>query len=226
MSVAGLSDGPASAAELAADEAAERAARGEIAFEDHVERPIALEPRPRTLLIVDRRESERGRPLHRVGWAIVALVVGWLAYVGTGVLDDLGVMTAAFAVLVVGLILVRRGRPVVETREVPLLWMNSSLRVLRLRESAEQADLMQSSTIPFEEVREVLYATRNVPLPGDAGGASVDAAAVFLRLWDGTVWPVISSTLAKGPAFAVATGVAIRLNVGVKQVGAGWSARE
>lgn len=204
----------------------ERAASGAVAFEDYIESPIAIEPKPRTLLILDRREREEGRPWHVLGMALLVVLVAALTVMaGRGAFRDYGAMTLAFAFAAVGVLLIVKGRPRRTGFEVPLLWMDSNLALLRVREHPEQEELTTSSNIAYEDVREVLFAQRLFRLPGARESARVDGAAVFVRLWDGAVWPLIPATLAKREAYNIALGVAQRLNVGVKQVGSGWSDR-
>lgn len=202
----------------------ERAHAGAVAFEDVIDEPVALEPKPRTLLILDKRSREQGRPLHLLGIALLVVLVAAVTVLsGRGVFHDYGAMTLAFAVAAVGVLLIVRGRPRKSVAEVPLLWMDSNLGLLRVREHPEQQALTESSNIAFEQVREVLYASRSFRLPGAREAGRVDGAAVFLRLWDGAVWPVIPATLSKRESYNIALGIAQRVGVGVKQVGAGWS---
>lgn len=204
----------------------ERAASGAVAFEDVIESPIAVEPKPRTLVILDRRQQEKGRPWHILGMALLVLLVAALTILsGRGFFRELGAMTAVFAVAALSVGLIIKGRPRTVRFEVPLLWMDSSLGLFRLREHPEQETLNSSSNLSFDEAREVLFAQRSFRLPGARDAARVDGAAVFIRLWDGAVWPVIPATLAKREAYNIALGIAQRLRVGVKQVGAGWSDR-
>lgn len=208
-------------ADRAADEASGRAARGGVAFEDVVERPVAFSPKPRTMVVVDRRLREMGRPLHI--WALGAAIVGLAAFFALSTVSSLrgtGPVLSVVSVAVgLGLVMLK-GRPRTEREDVPLLWMNASLGMLRVRESGAQRSLAPSSNIGFDEVHEVLYALREVPAAG--GRAQVEGAAVFVRLRDGVVWPIIPATLAKREAYQIALGVAQRIGVGVKQVGAGW----
>ena len=201
--------------------ASDRAARGTVAFEDVVERPFAFSPKPRTLVVVDRREREVGRPLHI--WAFGAAVVGLAAFfalTSVSSLRGVGPVLSVVSIAVgLGLIMLK-GRPERERDDVPLLWLNASLGALRVREGSEQRSLSESSTIAFDDVHEVLFAIRDVPT--GRGRALVEGAAVFIRLYDGTVWPVIPATLAKREAYPIALGIAQRLGVGVKQVGSGW----
>lgn len=206
------------------DDILDRAAAGQVAFEDVIQKPIAIEPQPRTLMILDRRVEEHGFAWHTVGWMI--LVVGLVVLTllsGRGIFRDLGATTLAFSIAAFAGILVVRGRPKTQRREVPLLWVSSSLGLLRVREHPEQEALTTSSNIAFDEVREILFAQRAFRLPGTRRGGEVDGAGVFVRLWSGEVWPVIPATLAKQEAYNIALGVAQRIGVGVKQVGSGWS---
>lgn len=211
---------------LALDDVLERAASGKVAFEDVIESPIAIEPKPRTLYILDRRSEESGRPWHMLGWTIVVVGAAVLALVsGGGFFRDFGAMAAALMVGAVAVLLIRRGRPHVHHVEVPLLWLDGGLRMLRVREHPEQRDLLVSSNISFDDVYQVLFAQRSFQIPGARTAGRVDGAAVFLRLRDGAVWPVVPATLAKNEAYNIALGVAQRIGVGVKQVGSGWSDR-
>lgn len=202
----------------------ERAARGEVAFEDPIRHPLAYAPKPQMLLVVDRRETERGVPWPAVGAAMFGVTLLFLFAVLDAVdLRDLGVAAAVGAALAVSFALIRRGRRAVDAREVPLLWLHTGLRVLRVRQSPSQERLSDAPNIEFDEVREVLYSLRRAPAV--VGGPPMEGAAVFLRLVDGAVWPVIPSTLAKDDAYRIAVGVAQRVGVRVKQVGQGWSDR-
>ena len=206
------------------DEVLERAARGRVAFEDYIERPIALEPKPMTLVVRDVRTREEGRAWHVLGMALLVVEAMALTVLsGRGLFRDFGAMTVAFFVAALGFLLVVKGRPRTSTTEVPLLWVNSALELLRVREHPEQEDLRTSSNIAFDSVDEVLYAQRDFRLPGSRSAGRVDGAAVFLRLRDGAVWPIIPATLAKRETYNIALGIAQRLGVGVKQVGLGWA---
>lgn len=207
---------------LELDEVLERARQGSVAFEDVIERPIAVEPKPRTLLILDQRTIEQGRPWHVLGTSMILVGIVFLTLMsGRGIMRDFGVMTGVFAYAAVSVLLVFRGRPRRFMREIPLLWLSSTLGVVRVREHPDQDILTTSSNIDFDDVDEVLFAQRKFR-PGSSR-AEVAGAAVFLRLFDGAVWPVIPATLATREAYNIALGLAQRIGVGVKQVGTGWS---
>ncbi len=206
------------------DDIRERASAGAVAFEDVVQKPLAFEPKPRTLLIVDRRVSESGRAWHLLGLLmLVGLVAVHLVRFGVGSLHGFGAMAASATVLSFATVLIVRGRPRKVQHEVPLLWLSSTLGLLRLRESPDQGNLSDSSNIAFEEVAELLFSRRSFQLPGARGAGRVEGAGVFVRLLDGAVWPVIPATLAQREAYNIALGVAQRIGVGVKQVGSGWT---
>ena len=61
-------------------------------------------------------------------------------------------------------------------------------------------------------------------LPNGSAAARVPGAGVFLRLLDGSVWPVIPGTFARDRAYGIAQQVARAVGVGIKQVGHGWGA--
>jgi hypothetical protein len=208
--------------ELDLDEVLERARQGSVAFEDVIDRPIAVEPKPRTLLILDQRTIEHGRPWHVFGTAMLLVGVVFLTLMsGRGIMRDFGVMTGVFAYFAVTVLLIFRFRPKRMLREVPLLWLSGTLGIVRVREHPDQEILTTSSNIDFDDVHEVLFAQRMFHPRGTR--AEVSGAAVFLRLFDGAVWPVIPATLATREAYNIALGLAQRIGVGVKQVGKGWA---
>lgn len=202
-----------------------RAAAGEIAYEDVVQRLVATSPQPVSLLVFDRRDRREGYPWHVVGIALLVLPLTlWTTFGDPGArLGWTGWFVGAI-VVASALFLVARGRPRRVRDDVPLLWLDGMRRVVRVREYPEQREIAESPEIAMDEVVEVLYALRAVLLPGGARTSDVEGAGVFLRLEDGTVWPVVPSTLDQETAYRTALGIAHRIGVGVKQVGAGWSA--
>ena len=211
------------AALMSTDSIEERAARGAVAFEDPIEAPVAYAPRPQTLLVVDRRERETGAPLHVVGVGILlTTVIVLFAVLDGSAMRNLGVVLGVVAALASGYLLVRKGRPSLRFEEVPLLWLHTGLRLLRVRQSPESDRLSDAPNIAFGEVREVLFAVRKFTPRG--ADTPLDGAAVFIRLVDGAVWPVISGTLEKEAAYKIAVGLGTRVGVRVKQVGQGWAA--
>ena len=193
-----------------------------VAYEDFVERFRVVEPRPRTLYVFDVRG--RRRRLGAVFWAGALLIVSAFAALAvrgpsgfTG-LDGAIVLTTWIGL---GVVLVVRSRTRDPGTEIPLLWLDGSTRVLRVRQQAGQESLTDSAPIGFEEVDELLFASRRIAPPGSR--ARVDGAGVFIRLLDGAVWPVVPATLDAEGAYRLALGIASRVGVGVKQVGQGWT---
>ncbi len=206
---------------------AERAARGGVAYEDLVERPTVVEPRPRALYVFDRRPSRPTLALRAWGVSLlVASVVGWLVFTNARPIEGVSSWIVAALVLGVAAVLIVRGRPGRRDADVPLAWIDSSSGVLRVREYPGQTALTDSSSVAFDEVDEILFAVRGVPVPHGRSDARVEGAGVFVRLLDGAVWPVIPATHARQEAYSIAAGLAARIGVGVKQVGAGWSSRD
>lgn len=206
---------------------ADRAARGGVAYEDLVERPTVVEPRQRALYVFDRRASRPSVALRAWGVGIlVASVVGWLVFTNARPIEGVTSWIVAALVLGVAAVLIVRGRPASRDADVPLAWIDSTSGMLRVREYPGQSALTDSTSIPFEDVDEVLFSVRAVPVPHGRADARVEGAAVFVRLLDGAVWPIIPATHARQEAYSIAAGVAARIGVGVKQVGSGWASAE
>lgn len=203
----------------------ERALAGQIAYEDVVQRLVALKPQPASLFVVDRRVHRAGYPWHVVGIALLIVPLTlWTTFGNPGSrLGWSGWLTGA-ALVAAALFLIVRAKPKRVRDDVPLIWLDGMRRVLRVREYPEQRELSDSPEIEMDDVVEVLYALRAVELPGGARTSDVEGAGVFLRLEDGVVWPIVPSTLDQETAYRTALGIAHRIGVGVKQVGAGWSA--
>lgn len=165
---------------------------------------------------------EHGRPWHiwalAVGLAGALVALTWqtpaVLYGWTGLL----VAATFFGTL---FLLWKRGRPLRHTEDLPLATLDLDERALRVRMYPTQDALAHSDAIDFDEVEEILFASRRVSV--GVAGLTSEGVGVFVRLYGGTVWPVISSTLERGPAYAVARELASRLEVRVKQVGVGWS---
>ena len=201
-----------------------RAAAGQIAYDDVVQRLVAMKPQPASLFVLDRRVQRQGYPWHVVGIALLIVPLTlWTTFGNPGArLGWAGWLTGA-ALVAAALFLIVRARPRAVRDDVPLIWIDGMRRVLRVREHPDQREISESPEIEMDDVIEVLYELRSVQLPGGARTSDVEGAGVFLRLVDGTVWPVVPSTLDQETAYRTALGIAHRIGVGVKQVGAGWS---
>lgn len=202
---------------------AERASQGELAWEELVADPVAWEPAARTLVVADRSVERTSGIATVAGVALLVLAVVLYLVADVGQLRDPIEVLVALATIGSATTLIVRGRRPGRVRNHGLAWVSQPLQQLRLRQFAEQTDLFESPPIPIEDVRQVLYSLRSVELPAARRGTRVEAAGVFVRLVDGSVWPVMSGTLQTESAYRIAQGLATRLGVTVKQVGRGWS---
>lgn len=202
---------------------AERARSGGVAYEDFIEKPTAYKPAPRRLMVVDRRSDSRVSTARFAAVAVPAvLVVG--ATLLFGRTDALmSGWFAAVALASFGIAVAVRRNVAQRAEAFPLAWIDATRGELRVREYPTQEGLSESVPIEFNEVEQVLFATRRIKPPALHGRGSIEASGVFIRLLDGTVWPIIPSTLDRESAFAIAGRVASLVGVGVKQVGSGWS---
>lgn len=202
----------------------ERAARGLVAYEDFVESPIAFKPSPRQLYIVDQRAEGNARRWMSAGISMgvffVTLLVmefldKWTVGIG-GLLFGAIILAAAALMILIG---IRTKR----FRAVPLAWINGSRKLLKIREDPRKDGFAQSKNIYFNEIKEIIFAIRKTNVPGAPSKVGVEGAGVFIRLYSGTVWPVIPSTLKRDRAYNIAVQIAKKTHVGVKQVGLQWA---
>lgn len=202
---------------------AERARAGLVAYEDVVERPVAYKPAPRRLMVVDQRRDSRVEALRYAAVATPLILVfgAALLFGRTPALTSSWFAVAVLATVAVAVFVRRNVRP--SSEAVPLAWVDAARAELRVREYPGQDGLSESTPIDFGEVEQILFATRRIPSAAAHQRGGIEAAGVFVRLWDGTVWPIIPATLDRERAFSIAGRVATLVGVGVKQVGAGWS---
>lgn len=202
----------------------ERAARGLVAYEALIERPVVVRPQRGELYVVERRSDPRaGR--YRSTAVSAALIAGSLVFLSlrAGGWEKTWVLLASVPAWALAWWAWQRAATFVKTWQTPLAWLSLNHGFLRLRENPEQNDLAASIPIELDQVSEVIYATRQIAVPGASAGAKVDGAGVFVRLESGAVWPIIPATFMREEAFAIAMAVARPMMVGVKQVGTGWN---
>lgn len=205
------------------EQIAEKARAGQVAFEEVIERPVAYKPAPRRLMVVDQRRDRKVESLRYAAVAAPLLFVfaATLLFGRTDVLRSGWFAVAALAAFAVAIVVRRNMKP--HDDAVPLAWVDAARGELRVREYPGQDGLSESAPIDFGEVEHILFATRRISPAHTHGRGYIEASGVFVRLWDGTVWPIIPATLDRERAFSIAGRVASLIGVGVKQVGAGWS---
>lgn len=190
---------------------------------DYVQSVHIEDSPPLHTAVVGRNELEEGPPLaFWVSVALVAFAIGVVAAVGSRPWLPLSWVAWIAAIAAAAVVVIRRGRRQASISTWTLAWVDRSAGELRVHERGVFAEGLGTVRLPFEEVVEVLYALRDVPLPGARRNVNLLGAAVHVRCVDGDVWTVVPATHDREGAFAAASRLALRLGVGVKQVGAGW----
>lgn len=202
----------------------ERAARGQVAYEALIEKPVVVRPQRGELYVVERRSDPRAGRFRSTAVS-AALIAATLVFVSlrAGGWEKTWVLLSAVPAWGLAYWAWQRANRHNRTWQMPLAWLSLNHGFLRLRENPEQIDLSGSVPIEIDQVSEVIYATRAIAVPGASAGAKVDGAGVFVRLESGAVWPVIPSTFMREEAFSIAMAIARPMMVGVKQVGSGWN---
>lgn len=171
--------------------------------------------------LLGRRDVNVTRRFDWVGYVMMTLGLAWI--IGIAHPSVHYSMRAILVYLVwfgAALMLVVKGAPVVRTQWVPLFRMDSHEGTIEVRSAPWQTDLSEPWMAPVEAIEEVLFASRRKRV---GKGTDVDTYGIFVRLDDGTVWPIASMVDDQRLAFDAATMVARRAGRRVKQVGAAWS---
>lgn len=196
---------------------------GEVPW-DHYVHEILVEEAGALRTAVVGRNVERGGESVRF-WAVVAVaafLVGVVAMTGSRPWLPISWTAWVVAVVAVGFAVVRRSAGADRVQAWVLAFVDREQGEVRVREGPEDESALTGRSIAFEDVVEVVYALREVPLPGRGRQPRLLGAGVYLRTVDGLISPVVGSTHAREAAFAAASALALRIGVGVKQVGVGW----
>lgn len=203
-----------------ADDVLARAQEGGVAYDDLIEHPVVLERGQGSVDVLDRRVRIAGVdawvwPL----WGALMGMTAWLSWTSPWLLRGWTGLLVGAVVIGSGVLVWRRAR---EGR-VPVWRMLARVDGTRgeVHVRPDPARSLDELAVTYtrDEVGEVIFASRRVPM---LRGAHVDGAGVFLRFLDGSVWPVVPSTIAQGAAYRVAVVLSRALGVRVKQVGVGW----
>lgn len=199
---------------------ASRAAAGNIAWEEHVESLWSNQNGGTRMVVRASNVRLEGRHWDWLGYAML-LLVSWLVIAGYPAELSWGAEWLSNALLFgVGLILAVRGRPTRHASKHVVLDIDVENQRLWIRQHPDDVPLEGEPGVEVWRAAEVLFARRRVTLPDV--GVQTDMAGVFLRLDDGTVWPVASGVRDHSTAFTTARAIARFLRVPLKQVGWGW----
>ena len=198
--------------------------QGQVAYEQLIHKPVIIRPGRRDLYVIDARTPARVSRLRfwSVASAVAAVLLLFYA-IRLGAAERSWALYSGIGCVGVSATLARFTSSAPNER-VPLLWVSPGTQSVRVRQHPEQQTLSESEPVSFEDVHEVIFATRLLALPNGSAAARVPGAGVFLRLLDGSVWPVIPGTFARDRAYGIAQQVARAVGVGIKQVGHGWGA--
>ncbi len=182
-----------------------------------------IEPEHRQVYAMERIQRRRSPAVAGAGLTLaVAIVIAIFAFTSKFSLWSFTATMMTFLGFGLAATMMAWGSRLVDIEERPLFWINASLGVLRVRESEGQEELVDSTNIYFEDVDQVLFAMTRHPLLTRGRSALVDAFAVHVRLYDGTVATAVPPALSKESAFRAAVIISNRVGCMVKQVGIGW----
>jgi hypothetical protein len=197
-----------------------RAAAGNIAWEEHYESLWSNQNGSMRMIVRASSVRTEGRHWDWLGYAML-LLVSWLVIAGYPTELSWGAEWLSNALLFgVGMILAVRGRPIRHASKTVVLDVDVENQRLWIRQHPDDVPMEGEPGLEVWRAAEVLFARRRITLPDV--GIQTDMAGVFLRLDDGTVWPVASGVRDHSTAFTTARAIARFLRVPLKQVGWGW----
>jgi hypothetical protein len=198
----------------------DRARAGEIAYDELVVRPMLVARGSGDVVVVDRRSRAAAYEAWIwAAWVAVTLLVAWLTFTSPWLLRGWTGLLVGGILAASGVLAWRRGRTESESQWRILARIEVGVGNVLVRGSPHRT-LDDCAVIhSIDDVDEVLFASRRVRVSKTGQG---DGVGIFLRFRDGSVWPIVPSTLAQGEAYQVATRLGLALRVRVKQVGLGF----
>jgi len=187
-----------------------------------IEQPrISHDPAQHTLSIVDDRADRRGSALRF--WGGVAIAVAAVIYfvnpnvrgVGDGAELILVLATAAVGAVMIAF----AGRPKRLTVKLAEARVEDA-RIQIFPAASSQFKGLQRD-IWFEEIGAVVFGMTRFPRDEGRNAPLVEAFSVCLRLFDGSVVPLIEATTDKSQGFLVARQIAETVGVPIEQTGLG-----
>ena len=186
-----------------------------------VRRPTILELAPRVFRITDTRFEPVGTDVRSVGLALIVISVGLLVFLDLNLSVDPTMPSASILLGILGLVIVRKAP--LARRRTTLLDLNLSQGVFSAPVKTTNGSGASIVEYGVDDVDELLFAMRDAPMyPDNPKSITVHAFALYIRVFDGDLIPVVEACVDKDRTFKVATFLAEAFDVGIKQVGKGW----
>ena len=186
-----------------------------------VRRPTVLELKPRRFRIVDSHFVPIGQDMRWAGFALMIISIALFLFLDININFDPMLPMTIFGMGLVGILIVVKA-PLRLVRD-PLLDLNLSEGTFHGRTRSSNGS--GSGFVEWEvaEVDELLFAMRDVPVHSRlTRGVSVDGFAVYVRMAEGDLVPVVEGCFDHARTFRVAKFLSEAFDVGIKQVGKGW----
>lgn len=184
-----------------------------------IHKPVIL-PGPGSLTVADHRHDQ---PRERLRfWGMVLLGLAFLSVLMVPQFrstDPQALLVPGLTAALGAVFWVLAGRA--EEKRVPLAHVSATEGLVRILPTASSQFQDVSREVWFDEVEDVLFGMTLFPVsPGS--DVRVEAFTVCLRLFDGTILPVVEASLDKAAPFHVATVLSETLGVPVHQTGLGF----
>ena len=172
-----------------------------------------------SLLVLDDRTHHPRANMRFWGGVLIALaLVSMVIFPEFRGTDPVHLMVPAVTASVGTTLLLLAGRA--KREQVPLAELHPERGLLQILPAASSqfADLQRQ--IWFGEIHDVLFGMTRFPAR-QGSSIMVEAFSVCVRLYDGSILPVVEATPDKGPAFVVAQQLSEALGVPIHQTGLG-----
>jgi len=171
------------------------------------------------LVVLDNRTHHPRSNMRFWGGVLIALaVVSMLVFPEFRGTDPTHLMVPAVTASVGTTLLLLAGRA--KQQRVPLAELHPERGLLQIHPAASTqfADLQRH--IWFGEIHDVLFGMTRFPA-SEGSSIMIEAFSVCVRLYDGSILPVVEATPDKGPAFVIARELSETLGVPIHQTGLG-----
>ncbi|MEL6182719.1 MAG: hypothetical protein AAFS10_27425 [Myxococcota bacterium] len=172
-----------------------------------------------TLLVYDNRTHHPRANMHFWGGVLIAVaIMSMVIFPEFRSTDPTQLMVPAVTASVGTALLLFAGRS--RQQPIPLAELRPEQGLLQILPAASSQFSDIQRQIWLSEIHDVLFGMTRFPM-NQGSPVTIEAFSVCVRLYDGSILPVVEATPRKGPAFLVAQELSEALGVPIHQTGLG-----
>ncbi|MCA9562656.1 MAG: hypothetical protein KC561_04160 [Myxococcales bacterium] len=188
-----------------------------------VRRPAVFRVRPRLYRIVDARYVPVGQQdMRNAGMACVLIALGLFLFLDIDFIHNPIVPAFLGALAVLGVAFIVRAP--LRLASTLLCEVDLAAEKLRFPQVSSNGIGPHVNEYDLLDVHRLLFARRDIPVANRrSGDVKINGYAVFLRMGDDELVPIIEASFDQDRTYYVAQFLSEALNLTIKQVGKGWS---